>query len=77
MTESQILLVDANGGWSPKQAEEAINAIQDTRLIWEEPYQFYEENRNLCRSFDAQILLDGDTGRDAETAKRAILDATA
>ncbi len=77
MTESQILLADANGGWSPEQAEEAINAIQDTRLIWEEPCQFYEENRNLCRSFDAQILLDGETSRDAETAKRAILDGTA
>lgn len=77
MTASQILLVDANGGWSPEQAEEAINAIQDTRLIWEEPCASYKENRDLCQSFDAQILLDGETSRDAETAERAIHDSTA
>ena len=77
MHESQILLVDANGGWSLEQAEEAINAIQDTRLIWEEPCAFYDDNRDLCQSFDAQILLDGETSRDAETAKRAILEGTA
>ena len=68
MHESQTLLVDANGGWSLAQASEAIDAIQDPRLIWEEPCASYEENRNLLESFDTQILLDGETSRDSDTA---------
>ena len=77
MHESQTLLVDANGGWSPAQASEAMGAIQDTRLIWEEPCGRYEENRELLEAFDTQILLDGETSRDFDTAKRAIHDGTA
>ena len=77
MHESQTLLVDANGGWSLAQASEAIDAIQDPRLIWEEPCASYEENRNLLESFDTQILLDGETSRDSDTAIRAIDDGKA
>ena len=77
MHESQTLLVDANGGWSPAQASEAIGAIQDPRLIWEEPCASYEENRNLLETFDTQILLDGETSRDFDAAKRAVHDGTA
>ena len=58
-------------------AGHARGPIQDTRLIWEEPCALYEENRALCQSFDTQILLDGETSRDFDTAKRAIHDGTA
>ncbi|HCK75979.1 MAG TPA: hypothetical protein DHW07_02400, partial [Gammaproteobacteria bacterium] len=77
MHESQTLLVDANGGWSLAQATEAIGEIQDPRLIWEEPCVSYEENRYLLENFDTQILLDGETSRDFDTAKRAVNDGTA
>ncbi len=74
MNHSQTLLVDANGGWSFEQASEAINAIEDPRLIWEEPCSLYEQNRKLTQELGAKILLDGQTSTDFDVAKQAVDD---
>ena len=77
MNDSQTLLVDANGGWSFEQASQAINAIEDPRLIWEEPCRLFEENQKLVQRLDAKILLDGQTSTDLDVAKQAVDDGIA
>jgi L-alanine-DL-glutamate epimerase-like enolase superfamily enzyme len=77
MNHSQTLLVDANGGWSFEQASQAINAIEDPRLIWEEPCSLYEQNRKLTQELGATILLDGQTSTDFDVAKQAVNDGIA
>ncbi len=77
MNDSQTLLVDANGGWSFEQASQAINAIEDPRLIWEEPCRLFEENQKLVQRLDAKILLDGQTSTDFDVAKQAVDDGRA
>ena len=77
MSNSQTLLVDANGGWSFEQASQAISSVEDPRLIWEEPCSLYEENRKLVQGLGARILLNGQTSTDLDVAMQAVNDRTA
>ena len=44
MADRQILLADANGGWSVDTACEIISCFKDSRIVWEEACWTYDEN---------------------------------
>lgn len=76
MSEHQLLLADANGGWSIDKAREIINRFDDGRLVWEEPCTSYAENAELAQKVTQPIMLDQCIG-DINQAKTAIMDGFA
>jgi L-alanine-DL-glutamate epimerase-like enolase superfamily enzyme len=76
MRERQLLLADANGGWSVDKARDIINQFDDRRLVWEEPCTSYAENAELAQKVTQPILLDQCVG-EINQAKKAITDGFA
>jgi L-alanine-DL-glutamate epimerase-like enolase superfamily enzyme len=76
MTDGQVLLADANGGWSVDAACEIIARIEDPRLVWEEASNIYEENAEIARRSGKPVMVDQCVGQLA-IAKRAVEEAVA
>jgi L-alanine-DL-glutamate epimerase-like enolase superfamily enzyme len=76
MNERQLLLADANGGWSVDKACDIINRFDDRRLVWEEPCTSYAENAELAQKVTQPIMLDQCVG-DINQVKTAITDGFA
>ncbi len=70
LTNTQILLADANGKWSVSQACEVISKFDDPRVIWEEPCSAYEENTEVAGLTGKAVMVDQCVGETA-LAKRA------
>lgn len=71
MNNNQILLADANGGWSIDRSCETIKLFNDKRLYWEEPCDNYDDNVVVARQTDATIMFDQCVGI-FDVAMRAI-----
>lgn len=71
MGEDQILLADANGGWSVEEACEIISKFDDQRIVWEEPCRVYDDNAEVARRSGQPVMVDQCVGQ-IELAKRAI-----
>ena len=76
ITDSQIVLADANGGWAVTEACKIIGCFDDHRLIWEEPCTTYDDNVNVAKETGCDIMLDQCIG-DSELAIRAINEGVA
>ncbi len=70
MSENQILLADANGGWSVDEALQIIGRFDDPRIVWEEPCRTYDDNAQVARESNVNIMVDQCVG-DFATAVRA------
>lgn len=76
MSERQIVMADANGGWSVDQACEIVARFDDDRVIWEEPCKTYEENVRVSDRTGRPVMFDQCIG-DYAAACRAIADGIA
>ena len=70
----QIILADANGGWSFDTALTALNTIEHNRLIWEEPCFTYKDNLRLHLLTNQPILFDQCVSNPL-SARQAIADS--
>lgn len=55
---NQTLLVDFNGALSVETARIFISHYNDSRIVWEEPCFYYEENFELANKTGNKILFD-------------------
>jgi L-alanine-DL-glutamate epimerase-like enolase superfamily enzyme len=76
MSDDQLLLADANGGWSIPRALETIARFDDPRIMWEEPCPTYDENLEIAQRCQRPVMVDQCVG-DPATARRAIADKAA
>jgi len=58
LLDKQTLLIDFNGALNIKTAQIFISHYSDSRIIWEEPCFYYEENRELANQTGNKILFD-------------------
>ncbi len=58
LTPEQIVLADANGGWSVERACETIARFDDPRIVWEEPCNTYEANAEVMRRSGTALMVD-------------------
>lgn len=58
LRDGDLLLPDANGGWSMAEAARVIRQFDDPRILWEEPCGSVAENRDLARNTGARLILD-------------------
>ena len=58
MADWQILLADANGGWSVDTACEIISCFNDPRIVWEEACWTYDENAEVARRTGQPVMVD-------------------
>ena len=72
MAAHQVLLADVNGGWSLPDALAMVAKFDDPRLVWEEPCAAYEDNLEVARCTPNELLLDGESSRELDVARRAI-----
>lgn len=71
MSSGQILLADANGGWTVEEARELISRFDDPRIVWEEPARSYEENTEVAKHTNRPVMVDQCVG-EISIARRAI-----
>ncbi|MEM9604315.1 MAG: mandelate racemase/muconate lactonizing enzyme family protein [Pseudomonadota bacterium] len=71
MTDEQVLLADANGGWSVDEAIDIIAQFDDARIRWEEPCTAYVDNAQVARRSGRHVMVDQCVG-DGCAATRAI-----
>ncbi|MGI9463901.1 MAG: mandelate racemase/muconate lactonizing enzyme family protein [Aestuariivirgaceae bacterium] len=76
MRDNQILLADANGGWSISEAKEVASRFDDPRIVWEEPCTSYDDNAAVARAIAEPVMVDQCVGNLA-TATRAANDGLA
>ena len=77
MNDGQIVLADANGGWSLEAALNMVDRIHHPGLVWEEPCKPYEDNITVARATETPVMLDGQSSTTAATARKAIIDNVA
>ena len=58
MTPQQIVMADANGGWTIERALKTIARFDDARIYWEEPCPTYEENAVVAERSGVRIMVD-------------------
>lgn len=68
LRDGDVLLPDANGGWSMAEAARVIRQFDDPRILWEEPCGSLAENRDLARNTGARLILDQCLGSLADYA---------
>ena len=73
MRGDQLLLADANGGWTIDHAVEIAARFDDERIVWEEPCRQYDDNATVARLIPEQVMVDQCVG-DLATATRAVED---
>jgi len=71
LSEEQVVLADANNGWSVRDACRVIEEFDDQRIVWEEPCATYDENVEVSNNTGRSIMLDQCIG-SYEMATRAI-----
>ena len=71
MNDKQLLLADANGGWTIEDACEVIGRFDDSRILWEEPCDNYADNVQVARRSARPVMFDQCIS-DAALAMRAI-----
>ena len=73
MADWQILLADANGGWSVDTACEIISSFNDPRIVWEEACSTYDENTEVARRTGQPVMVD-QCVKEASLARKAVDD---
>jgi L-alanine-DL-glutamate epimerase-like enolase superfamily enzyme len=73
LTPGVKLVVDANRGWTTREALHVSTACRDLPFVLEQPCATYEENAALCRRAAHPIFLDENT-EDLEVVLRAVGD---
>ncbi len=73
LTERQILLADANGGWSVDTACEIISRFDDPRVVWEEACSTYDENTEVACRTGKPVMVD-QCVKEASLARKAVDD---
>ena len=73
MADQQILLADANGGWSVNTACGIISCFEDPRVVWEEACPVYDENVEVARRTGQPVMVD-QCVKDAGLARKAVDD---
>lgn len=73
ITSGQLLLADANGGWSVDEALQVITQFDDPRIYWEEPCKEYDSNIEVARESEQPVMVDQCVA-DPAMAQRAITD---
>lgn len=76
LSPDQLVLADFNGALTPGQAEQFCARFDDRRIVWEEPCETYEMNRDVARAVGAPILFD-QCLRTPEICVRAVRDGVA
>ena len=76
LSPSQIVLADANGGWSVDRACETMAQLADARIVWEEPCALYEDNVEVMRRSGIAVMVDQSVS-SADLAFRAIAEGLA
>lgn len=76
MRDDQLLLADANGGWTIDHAVKIAARFDDARIIWEEPCRQYGDNAKVASLIPEPVMVDQCVG-DLATANRAAQDAVA
>ena len=76
MSPNQIVLADANGGWSVDRACETMARFEDHRIIWEEPCSLYEDNLEVIKRSGIPVMVDQSVST-AAVALRAAEDGLA
>jgi len=71
MNENQLLLADANGGWSAENSFAVIAEFNDRRVIWEEPCNSYAENVEVAQKISQPVMLDQCIS-NFDSAKKAV-----
>ena len=71
MRDDQVLLADANGGWTTEHACNIAARFDDPRVYWEEPCRDYDDNATVARAVEAPIMVDQCVA-DQATALKAI-----
>lgn len=73
---SQIVLADANGGWSVERACETMGRLSDPRIVWEEPCALYEDNLEVMKRSGNPVMVDQSVS-SAQVALQAVADGLA
>lgn len=73
MRTDQILLADANGGWTINKALEMASRFDDPRIVWEEPCTSYDDNAAVARAIADPVMVDQCVGH-LPTVTQAIND---
>jgi len=76
MRPGQKLLADFNCALQPDDAIRALPEIDDTRVMWEEPCEGYEENLAVARAIKSPVMFD-QCLENISTFVRAIKDGAA
>lgn len=76
MNHHQLLLADANGGWTVDSACNVIRRFDDARIIWEEPCDNYDDNVQVARLSGRPVMFDQCIA-DADLARRAVTEGVA
>ena len=71
MNKRQLLLADANGGWTVDTACAVISSFDDERILWEEPCNNYADNVQVAHSSGRPVMFDQCIS-DADLAVRAV-----
>ncbi len=71
LSANQIVLADANGGWSVDRACETMAQLTDPRIVWEEPCALYDDNVDVMKRTQVPVMVDQSVS-SAEVAFRAI-----
>ena len=58
MSENQLLLADANAGWTVATAGEIIGRFDDSRAMWEEPCKTYDEKVQVAQTTGQAEMFD-------------------
>ena len=73
MADWQILLADANGGWSVGTACGIISCFNDPRVVWEEACSTYQENTEVVHRTGQPVMVD-QCVKSTSLAKQAVDD---
>ena len=73
MHTGQVLLADANGGWSVAESLDVISYFDDARIYWEEPCNHYDDNIKVARQSGQPVMIDQCIAKPG-VAQRAIED---
>ena len=75
MSSHQTVLVDANGGWSMEQALQIIGRFNDSRIVWEDPCESYEDNLAISGMISNPVMFDM-CARSPDVVKLAVTEPT-
>ncbi|MEM7292324.1 MAG: mandelate racemase/muconate lactonizing enzyme family protein [Pseudomonadota bacterium] len=76
MNEQQVLMADANGGWSIEDALAVFDQFDDTRIFWEEPCKQYGDNVKVAQRSNRPVMFDQCVS-NPDMARQAIADGVA